>query len=373
MKYVDEFRDPQAVHRIADAIGDVCSRRWTLMEICGGQTHSILKSGLDELLPSNVNLIHGPGCPVCVTPVSVIDHAIDLSLRPGVVLCSFGDMLRVPGSSLDLLSAKARGGDVRVITSPLDAVRLAQGHPDREVVLFAVGFETTAPTTAMAAYQARQLGLLNFSLLVSHMLVPPAMETILSAPDNQVQGFLAAGHVCTVMGYRDYEPIASRFGVPIVVTGFEPIDILHGIWRCILLLESDVARVDNQYERYVRAEGNVRARAILSDVFAVTDRPWRGLGVIHRSGLTLAGDYEKFDAALRFGLQSEVTEAQGECIAGQVLTGVRKPHDCSAFGVRCNPLQPLGAPMVSTEGACAAYYRYRNYSSSGSAPTGKAP
>ncbi len=360
MKYVDEYRSPAAVRSLTASIARSCTRQWTLMEICGGQTHSIVRFGLDKLLPESVNLIHGPGCPVCVTPVSLIDHAIDLARRPGVVLCSFGDMLRVPGSSSDLLTAKARGGDVRIVTSPIDTLRVAQREPDKEVVLFAVGFETTAPATAMTAFQAKRLGVGNLSLLVSHMLVPPAMEAILSARDNQVQGFLAAGHVCTVMGYHEYEPIAARYGTPIIVTGFEPVDLLQGIWQCIEQLESGVALVENRYERYVRPEGNPTARQVIAEVYRTADRHWRGLGLIPQSGWELAKEYVELDAKRRFNLADSSAEDSGECIAGLVLKGALKPYECPAFGVRCTPLRPLGAPMVSSEGACAAYFQYRD-------------
>jgi hydrogenase expression/formation protein HypD len=359
MKHLDEYRDAAAVRHLAAAIARTVSRRWTIMEICGGQTHGIVKFGLDELLPPAITLAHGPGCPVCVTPVAAIDAAVALAARPGLTLCSFGDMLRVPGTQSDLLTAKARGGGVRIVYSPLDAVELARRTPGREVVFFAVGFETTAPANAMAVLQARRLGLENLSLLVSHALVPPAIEAILAPPENRVQGFLAAGHVCTVMGTGEYPPLAARFRVPIVVTGFEPADILQGILRCIRQLESGRAEVENAYARAVRPEGNPRARAIVREVFAVCDRDWRGIGRIPASGLALRPEFSAFDAMARFGLPTDAPEPPGECIAGAVMRGARKPPDCPAFGRSCTPERPLGAPMVSSEGACAAYWRYR--------------
>lgn len=359
MKFVDEFRDAGLVKRLAESISRTATRPWTVMEICGGQTHAIVKFGLDELLPSGVTLVHGPGCPVCVTPAEMIDQAIELSLRPGVTLCSFGDMLRVPGSGVDLLTAKARGGNVRMVYSPLDAVRFAREHPDRQVVFFAVGFETTAPANAMAVLRARRDGLSNFSLVVSHVLVPPAMRALLGAPDNLVQGFLAAGHVCAVMGTREYEPIAREFGAPIVVTGFEPVDILEGLLRCLRQLEAGRAEVENAYARVVRPEGNPSARAIAEEVFEVVDRNWRGLGAIPGSGWGLKDKYSAYDAPRKFGLRIRSAAPAGECISGEILRGLKKPLECPAFGTRCTPERPMGAPMVSSEGACAAYFRYR--------------
>lgn len=360
MKYVDEYRDAGAVARLAAAIRAETTRPWRIMEICGGQTHSIVKHGLDTLLPAAITLIHGPGCPVCVTPIDIIDKAILLARTPGVTLCSFGDMLRVPGSAGDLLSAKAAGGDLRMVYSPLDAVKLAETMPERQVVFFAVGFETTAPANAMAVIQARARGLSNFSLLISHVLVPPAMEALLGAPDNQVQGFLAAGHVCAVMGNAAYGPIAGRYRVPIVVTGFEPLDILQGIHMCVRQLESGRAELENQYVRAVRQGGNRPAQALIEQVFQVVPRRWRGLGEIPASGLGLRPDLEVFDAEQRFGLTDQPPEPTGECISGAILRGLKRPFDCPAFGRRCTPERPLGAPMVSSEGACAAYYRYRH-------------
>ena len=358
MKYVQEFRDPDKVKALASRIAAITSRAWTIMEVCGGQTHAILRFGLDQLLPPQINLIHGPGCPVCVTPVESIDRAITVALQPAVIFCSFGDMLRVPGSSCDLFGAKARGADVRVVYSPLDALQLAQKHPDREVVFFAVGFETTAPATGMAVLQAQQLGLKNFSLLVAHVLVPPALRAILLG-GAKIDGFLAAGHVCTVSGVEDYYPISREFSVPIVVTGFEPLDILQGIEMCIRQLESGQATVEIQYDRSVRPEGNRNARALVNRVFEVTDRKWRGLGLLPQSGLKLREEFRFFCAEERFGLQEIVREEAPGCIAGEVLQGKAKPPQCPFFGTKCTPEHPLGAPMVSSEGACAAYYRYR--------------
>jgi hydrogenase expression/formation protein HypD len=331
---------------------------WTIMEICGGQTHTLIKSGIDRMLPEAITLVHGPGCPVCVTPLELIDRALAIACQPGVIFTSFGDMLRVPGSTTDLLSVKAQGGDVRMVYSPLDAFKLAQKHPDKQVVFFAVGFETTAPGNATAVYQARQTGLTNFSVLVSHVLVPPAMEAILSAPDNQVQAFLAAGHVCTVMGYWEYEPIAARYSAPIVVTGFEPLDLLQGIYMAVDALESGRCAVENQYSRLVTREGNTTAQRILAEVFEPTDRQWRGIGAIPRSGYRLRPEYSSFDAEQRFGVAGIAAAESSVCIAGEILRGLKKPHECSAFGSVCTPERPLGAPMVSSEGACAAYYTY---------------
>ncbi|MCJ2186264.1 hydrogenase formation protein HypD [Novosphingobium beihaiensis] len=359
MKHIDEYRDPSAAQRCADAIAAITTRPWTIMEICGGQTHSIVRHGIDRMLPEGVTLLHGPGCPVCVTPPGMIDAAIAIASRPDVICCSFGDMLRVPGNSGSLMAARGRGADVRMVYSPLDAVKIAQDNPGREVVFFAIGFETTAPATAMAVLQAEGMGVENFSLLVSHVLVPPAMEALLGDPDNGVQGFLAAGHVCTIAGYRDYEPIAQRFGIPIAVTGFEPLDLLQGLYMVIRQLEEGRCGVENQYARSVRADGNLVAQAAVARVFTVQAQDWRGMGTIPASGLGLAPHYAGFDALRRFPMVAVEPERANVCISGEVLRGVRKPGDCPAFGTHCTPEHPLGATMVSSEGACAAYYRYR--------------
>ena len=361
MKYVDEYRDREAARNFARAIARITTRPWAIMEVCGGQTHSIVKFGIDELLPKEITLLHGPGCPVCVTPLELIDKATQIAARPEVIFCSFGDMLRVPGSSIDLFSVKAKGGDVRIVYSPTDALKIAQENPGNQVVFFAVGFETTAPANAMAVYQAKAQGLRNFSVLVSHVLVPPAIEAILSAPDNRTQGFLAAGHVCTVMGYEEYIPLAQKYHAPIVVTGFEPLDILQGIYMCVRQLEEGRAEVENQYLRAVRRKGNVPAQELVTKVFCVVPRKWRGVGEIPQSGLGLRHEYAEFDAEQRFGVAAYTAEEDSECISGEVLRGVKKPHECSAFGNRCTPEHPLGATMVSNEGACAAYYRYRRF------------
>ena len=358
MKYVDEYRDEAAARRLSAAIHATVTRPWTLMEICGGQTHTILRAGIDRLLPEAVTLVHGPGCPVCVTPVDLIDRACALARRPGVILASFGDMLRVPGSDGDLLRAKSEGGDVRAVYSPLDALALARAHPEREVVFFAVGFETTAPANAMAVWQAHKTGCSNFSILCSHVLVPPAMEAILSDDDCRVQGFLAAGHVCTVMGTGAYGPIAERYGIPITVTGFEPLDLLQGIAMTLTALEEGRVGLENQYARVVSAEGNVPAQRLLEQVFEVVDRAWRGIGVIPKSGYALREAFAEHDAERRFEVSNIGGGESPECIAGDILRGRRKPPECPAYGTRCVPEHPLGAPMVSAEGACAAYHRY---------------
>lgn len=359
MKYVDEYRDEAATRAFLDATRAIVTRPWTLMEICGGQTHTIIKSGLDRLLPPEVTLVHGPGCPVCVTPLEQIDRALEIAKRPNVIFTSFGDMLRVPGSSTDLLSVKASGGDVRMVYSPLDAVRIAQQNPDREVVFFAVGFETTAPANAMSVWQAERQGVKNFSVLVSHVLVPPAMEALLSAPDNLVQGFLAAGHVCTVMGTGEYPPIAERYRVPIVVTGFEPLDLAQGIHMTVKMLEEGRHGVENQYTRSVTAEGNLPAQKLVAEVFEACDRPWRGIGEIPGSGLRLRERYAAFDAEKRFDVGHVRTAESTICIAGEIMKGLKRPHHCPAFGTTCTPDHPIGAPMVSSEGACAAYWQYK--------------
>ncbi len=358
MKYQDEYRDPVAAERLCTTLRKITTRPWTLMEVCGGQTHTIVRYGISELLPPEVELVHGPGCPVCVTPVELIDKAIALASRADVIFCSFGDMLRVPGSQRDLLAVKAAGGDVRIVYSPLDCLRIAQQNPDRTVVFFAVGFETTAPANAMAVWQARRRGIENFAMLVSHVLVPPAMTAVLASSTNRVQGFLAAGHVCTVMGCTPYEPLAQQFRVPIVVTGFEPLDLLEGVYRCVRMLEEGRIGVENQYARAVRWEGNAPARRLLDDVFVVTDRAWRGIGVIPHSGYRLAPAYEQYDAERLITNEAPPPAESGVCISGLILQGVKKPHECPAFGGACTPATPLGATMVSSEGACAAYYHY---------------
>ncbi|HEX4412193.1 MAG TPA: hydrogenase formation protein HypD [Lacipirellulaceae bacterium] len=358
MKYQDEYRDATAARKLQQAIAGITTRSWTIMEICGGQTHTIVKYGIDELLPPSIELVHGPGCPVCVTALEMIDRAHAIASRPDVIFCSFGDMLRVPGSRGDLLALKSRGSDVRVVYSPLDAVNLAASHPHRQVVFFAIGFETTAPPNAMAVWQSHKRGLKNFSVLVSHVTVPPAITSILEAPGNRVQGFLGPGHVCTVMGYEEYEPIIRDFRVPIVITGFEPVDMLEGVYMTIRQLEAGVARVENQYGRAVRREGNVQSRKLIDEVFEVCDRKWRGVGTIPQSGYRLRDEYRDHDAEQIFDVGKIETNESTECISGQILRGLKKPHECSAFGKTCTPLSPLGATMVSSEGACAAYYAY---------------
>jgi hydrogenase expression/formation protein HypD len=358
MKYLDEFNDPDLAQRLVDDINATATRTWSLMEVCGGQTHSIIRHGIDQLIPK-IELIHGPGCPVCVTPLELIDKALEIASRPGVIFCSFGDMLRVPGSGRDLFRVKSAGGDVRVVYSPLDALKIARENPEREVVFFGIGFETTAPPNAMAVYQARRLGVPNFSMLVSHVRVPPAIEAIMQSPTCRVQGFLAAGHVCSVMGTGEYPPLVEQFKVPIVVTGFEPLDILEGIRRCVHQLEAGEAKLDNAYARAVRADGNQAAMALLQDVFEVTDRGWRGIGTIPDSGWRLAAKYRDLDAEHRFEVGDIATEESSVCRSGEVLQGLIKPHECAAFGKQCTPRNPLGATMVSSEGACAAYYLYR--------------
>ena len=358
MKFVTEYRDQKAAEQLAQAIRKKVTRPWTIMEVCGGQTHTIVKSGLEDLLPREITLVHGPGCPVCVTPIELIDKAVAIAQRPEVIFCSFGDMLRVPGSSKSLFDVKAEGADVRIVYSPLDALKLARTNPDRQVVFFAVGFETTAPANAMAAWQADHDHIQNFSLLISHVLVPPAMEALLSSSNCVVQGFLAAGHVCTVMGYEEYVPIAARYKVPIVVTGFEPLDLLEGILMAVTQLEEHRHEVENQYTRAVRREGNRPAQARISEVFEISPRQWRGLGEIPASGFQLRGRFQKYDANRRFPSSGEPARESPECIAGLILQGIKKPHECPAFAVKCTPENPLGAPMVSSEGACAAYYHY---------------
>lgn len=368
MRFVDEYRSGPEARKYAAAIGRLVTRRWTLMEICGGQTHSILKYGLDQLLPPEIELVHGPGCPVCVTPIELIDRALAIAREPGVIFTSFGDMLRVPGSRSDLLAAKSQGADVRMVYSPLDAVRIARDNPNRQVVFFAVGFETTAPANAASVKQARALGLDNYSILSSHVLVPPAMEALLGAPDNTVQGFLAAGHVCTVMGYEEYEPIAAKYQVPIVPTGFEPLDLLEGIHRAVSMLETGRVGVENQYRRSVRREGNPVARRLLHEVFEICDRQWRGIGMIPRSGYRLRDELRAHDAEVRFDVQDISASEPSACIAGEILRGLKKPPMCPEFGRGCTPEHPLGAPMVSNEGACNAYFRFATPASTHASP-----
>ena len=358
MKYLEEYRDGRVAAKIVAELRRVTTRPWTLMEVCGGQTHSIVKHGIDRLLPDALELVHGPGCPVCVTPLEQIDKAHAIARTPGVIFTSFGDMLRVPGSHTDLLRLKSTGADVRIVYAPLDAVRIAQDNPGREVVFFAIGFETTARANALAVTRARQLGVDNFSMLVSHVLVPPAISAILQTPGNRVQGFLGPGHVCTVMGLREYEAIARHYRVPVVVTGFEPVDLLDGVLRAVRQLEAAEARLDNQYSRVVGRDGNVTAQRLIWSAFEVCDRRWRGVGTIPKSGLRLRGELHRHDAERRFDVGALETREPAECISGQILRGLKKPHDCPAFATRCTPSSPLGATMVSAEGACAAYYAY---------------
>jgi len=361
VKYLDEFRDPDLARRLLDDIANITTNHHVLMEVCGGQTHSIIRNGIDRLLPDDIEMVHGPGCPVCVTPLETIDKALEIASRDGVIFCSFGDMLRVPGSGRDLFSVKSTGGDVRIVYSPLDAVQIARDNPDREIVFFGIGFETTAPANAMAVFQAKQEGLDNFSMLVSHVLVPPAMRAILDSPTNRVEAFLAAGHVCSVMGYNEYHAIAEQYGTPIVVTGFEPLDLLQGIKSAVLQLEEGRAEVENAYQRAVTQEGNVPAQQMLANVFATVDRNWRGIGAIPQSGWALNADYTEFDAAERFTVTDINTVESPLCHAGEVLRGTLKPDECPAFGKECTPRTPLGATMVSAEGACAAYYLYGRF------------
>jgi hydrogenase expression/formation protein HypD len=358
MKYLDEYRDGEIAAKLVERIRRAQTKPWVIMEVCGGQTHSIVKNGIDHLLPKGIELVHGPGCPVCVTPLEMIDKAHAIARRPQVIFCSFGDMLRVPGSDGDLFSIQSNGGDVRVVYSPIDCLKIARANSEKQVVFFAIGFETTAPANAMLAWQARQMGLTNVSLLVSHVLVPPAIEAILSSPENRVQGFLGPGHVCAVVGYREYEPLAARFHVPIVVTGFEPLDILEGVLMVVEQLESGRAQVENQYSRVLARGGNTPAQDLIAKVFEVSDRKWRGVGTIPRSGFQLREEFREFDAEQRFSVAAIDTQEPEICIAGQILQGIKKPHDCPAFGTLCTPQHPLGATMVSAEGACAAYYAY---------------
>ncbi len=361
MKYLDEFRDGEMAQSLAREIRQTATRKWAIMEVCGGQTHSIVRNGLDQLLEGAVEMIHGPGCPVCVTPLELIDKALAIAAEPGVIFCSFGDMLRVPGSTMDLFRIKAQGGDVRIVYSPLDALHIARQNPGREVVFFGIGFETTAPANAMAVHQARLQNIVNFSMLVSHVLVPPAIEAIMNSPTCRVQAFLAAGHVCSVMGYWQYYPLAERYHVPIVITGFEPLDLLEGIRRTVHQLEAGRHEVENAYERAVCFEGNQPAQKLLSEVFEVTDRSWRGIGEIPRSGWRLSDAYRDFDAEARFSVSGIHTSESTLCRSGEVLQGNLKPNQCPGFGKECTPRHPLGATMVSSEGACAAYFNYGRF------------
>jgi hydrogenase expression/formation protein HypD len=361
VKYLDEYRDEKIARALAQEIHERVTRPWVLMEICGGQTHTIMRYGIDELLPGEVELVHGPGCPVCVTPLETIDKALELAARPDLTLVSYGDMLRVPGSTSDLFHAKANGSDVRVVYSPLEALKIARANPSRKVVFLAIGFETTAPPNAMAVWQAQREGLNNFSVLASHVLVPPAMQVLLQAPDNRVQGFIAPGHVCTVMGYRQYEEMVQEFHVPIVVGGFEPVDLLEAILMLVRQLEAGQAVMENQYVRSVTREGNLPAQQIVETVFEVCDQKWRGIGTIPQSGLRIRPEFSAYDAEKIFGMTEIKVEEPTECISAKVLKGLKKPPECPAFASRCTPENPLGAPMVSAEGACAAYYRYRRH------------
>ncbi len=359
MKFVDEYRNIDAVKKFAEEIKSVVTKEWIIMEICGGQTHSIMKYRLQDFLPEEITLVHGPGCPVCVTPVDIIDKAHHIAKQKDVILASFGDMLRVPGSHTDLLKVKAEGGDVRVVYSPLDAVNIAEKNPNKKVVFFAVGFETTAPANAMSTVEAERRNITNFSILSSHVLVPPAINAILSSPENKIDGFLAAGHVCTVMGYEEYIPLAEKYKTPIVVTGFEPTDILKGILSCVKQLEKGEVFVENEYKRSVRKEGNIPAKQVMFDVFEITDKTWRGIGEIPKSGFRIKEKYKKFDAERLFNLESVSKEESKVCIAGEIMQGLKKPFECPAFEKECSPENPMGSPMVSSEGACSAYYRYR--------------
>jgi hydrogenase expression/formation protein HypD len=357
MKYLSEYRNLEATQQVLGQIEKVVTKPWKIMEICGGQTHSLVRNGLLDLLPEEIQMIHGPGCPVCVTPMELIDLAVAL-MKKGVILCSFGDMVRVPGSEISLQEAKSKGGDLRILYSPLEAVKIARENPGREVVFFAVGFETTAPANALSVLQAEKEGLTNYSILVSHVLVPPAMEGILGDPFCAIDAFLGAGHVCAIMGYREYHPLSEKFQIPIVITGFEPLDLVEGIYRAVLQLENGESRVENQYKRAVTEEGNLAAQRVIHQVFEIGDRQWRGIGTIPKSGYILKADYKAFDAGRKFNLKESGKTENSECMAGAILTGQKKPHQCPHFGKKCTPRNPLGAPMVSSEGACAAYYHF---------------
>ncbi len=361
MKYLQEFRDPVLAKKLFDEIESVTTKKWAIMEVCGGQTHSIIRNGIDQLLPDKIELIHGPGCPVCVTPLELIDKALAIAAKPDVIFCSFGDMLRVPGSEKDLFRIKSEGGDIRTVYSPLDALKIAKENPEKEVVFFGVGFETTAPANAMTIFQAKKQNVKNFSMLVSHVLVPPAIAAIMESPTNRVDAFLAAGHVCSIMGFSEYPPLTENYKVPIVITGFEPLDVLEGIRRAVIQLEANEAKVENAYERVVNYEGNIAAQKMLADVFETKDRAWRGIGVIPKSGWTLNENYREYDAEYKFDVTGIVTHESELCHSGEVLQGMIKPHECPAFGKECTPRKPLGATMVSSEGACAAYYNYGRF------------
>lgn len=369
MKYLDEYRNKAVAQKLVQEIRRVVTRPWVIMEVCGGQTHAIIKYGLDYLLPPEIELVHGPGCPVCVTSLEMIDKAHAIARKPEVIFCSFGDMLRVPGSEADLFILKSRGADVRIVYSPIDCLKIAKGHPDKKIVFFAIGFETTAPANAMSVWLAKQQGIKNFSILVSHVLVPPSMAAILQSPLNCVQGFLGPGHVCTVMGYREYEPISARYKVPIVITGFEPLDLLEGTLLTVRQLEAGKAEVENQYTRVVAQEGNRVAQDLVNKVFEVCDRKWRGIGSIPQSGYKLRYEFRDHDAERLFEVEAIDTQESSLCISGMVLQGIKKPHDCPAFGKECTPDHPLGATMVSAEGACAAYYAYGRHRQSWKKPT----
>lgn len=359
MKYLSEYRDPELVEKYINELHTITTKPWTIMEICGGQTHSLVKNGILDMLPKEITMVHGPGCPVCVTPIGIIDEAVSLSQRSDVILCSYGDMLRVPGTTKSLLETKAEGADVRILYSPLEAVTIAQQNPDKEIIFFAVGFETTAPANALSVINADKLGINNYSILASHVLVPPAMEAILSDPDNQIDAFLAAGHVCTIMGIDEYYPIVEKYKLPIVITGFEPVDLLQGIYMAVSQLEQGIYTVENQYTRSVQAQGNPAAQSMISSVFEVSDRSWRGIGHIPMSGYDVNDRYKKYNARLKFDLGETAIEGTNECISGEIMKGLKKPHQCPHFGKKCKPEHPLGAPMVSSEGACAAYYHYQ--------------
>jgi hydrogenase expression/formation protein HypD len=364
MRYIDEYRDPKIAQALVDRIHSKVTRPWVLMEICGGQTHTLMRYGIDELIAPQVELVHGPGCPVCVTPIEIVDKAVEIASRPDVTFVSYGDMLRVPGTKSDLFRVKAQGGDVRIAYSPMEAVKIARLNPTRKVVFFGIGFETTAPANAMAVWKARELGLTNFSELVSHVLVPPAIKLLLNSPDNRVQGFIAPGHVCTVMGYWEYQALVDEYHVPIVVGGFEPVDLLEAISMLVAQLEEGRADMENQYARIVNYQGNQPAQRIVEQVFEVADRKWRGIGRIPMSGLRLRPEFAAFDAEKIYGVEMLEAEEPAECISALVLQGLKKPVDCPAFATRCTPEQPLGAPMVSAEGACSAYYQYRRHATS---------